>query len=517
MGRMTMANGHEIELKLAATPLMLARLKQLDSLQADSRHKQFSTVYYDTPDRRLAAAHLALRVRDDGSSFEITLKRAAAGKAVARAEWSALMGGAVADGEPPDLGALPPDAVHLVTAAAKGVALGPVFSLAIEREVRTLSYGRSQIELAFDQGQVTVGAKAQPVCELELELMSGTLKDLLGLARALPLGPDLYWSITSKSALGYRLADGGAPVAVKARPVRLPVNSGTRAALRHVVWASVSQFLSNMDAVTQAGLSEGLHQMRVSLRRLRVALRLGHGLLGDPDVPVLDAEWGAAIGQMGTARDLDVILARLGKAADGGEASIEVQQALTQERAEAYAAVVRLVQSAAFQHLLVGTVHWAEQLGPSHPDDAPLDEAARALLKSWRRKLRHKSADLADLSPEARHRVRIGLKRLRYAMEFFTSLSRDPTRKTLDRLRLDRLADAQEHLGDLNDLDVSATLGARLNGDPIHRAAILEALTAANRDRRRDVPKLLTKAQDAVDVALAKRKTIKLRASAKQR
>ncbi len=506
-----MANGHEIELKLAASAAMLAQLRSMDMLQGEGRTRHFLTVYYDTPDQRLAAAHLALRIREDGNGCEITLKRAATDKAISRPEWNAAL-----DGPQLDLGALPAEAARLVIKAAKGADLGPVFNLDVDRDVRVVAFGRSKIELAFDEGHVTAGGRAAPVCELELELLSGSLKDLLGLVRALPLGPELYWSTTSKSAVGYRLADGTPPVAVKARPIRLSANIGTRAALRRIVWSSIGQFLANVDALMIFSLPEGLHQMRVALRRLRVALRLAHEMLDDADAPVLDAEWGAAIGVMGTARDLDVILTRIGKGPDT-ETGDDVRRALAEERVQAYASVMRLIQSASFQHLLVGTVHWAEHLGGPKPDDLPLRQAARALLKNWRRKLRRKSGHLADLSAEARHRIRIGLKRLRYATEFFTSLSREPARKTLDRLRLDRLAEAQEHLGDLNDLDVGASLGARLNGDPLHRAAILEALEAVARDQHRHAPKLLEKAQDAVDLALAKRKSIRVRASGKQR
>lgn len=509
-----MADGHEIELKLSASAAMLAHLRSMDMLQGEGRARHFSTVYYDTPDQRLAAAHLALRVRNDGKSCEITVKRGATGKAISRAEWNAPL-----DGPQLDLGALPPQAARLVIKAAKGADLKPAFSLVVDRDVRAVAFGRSKIELAFDEGHVTAGGRTAPLCELELELLSGSLKDLLGLVRTLPLGPELYWSTTSKSAVGYRLADGTAPNAVKARPIRLPANIGTRAALRRIVWSSIGQFLANVDALVIFSLPEGLHQMRVALRRLRVALRLAHDMLEDADAPVLDAQWGAAIGVMGTARDLDVILARLTPKEKEAvtETGDDVRRALAEERTQAYASVVGLIQSASFQHLLAGTVHWAEHLGGPQPDDLPLRQAARALLKSWRRKLRRKSGHLADISPEARHRIRIGLKRLRYATEFFTSLLHDPARKTLDRLRLDRLADAQEHLGDLNDLDVAVSLGVRLKGDPLHRAAILEALEAAAQDEHRHVPKLLEKAQDAVDFALAKRKKISVRASGKQR
>jgi len=506
-----MADGHEIELKLAASPAMLAHLRSMDLLQGNGRVRQFSTIYYDTQDQRLAAAHLALRIRDDGKAFEITLKRAATDTAISRPEWNAPL-----DGPQLDLGALPPEAARLVIKAAKGADLGPVFSLAVDRDVRTVAFGRSKIELAFDEGHVTAGNRTAPMCELEIELLTGSLKDLLGFVRALPLGPELYWSTTGKSVVGYRLADGTPPNAVKSRPIRLPANIGTRAALRRMIWGSIGQFLANIDALVIFSLPEGLHQMRVALRRLRVAIRLAHDMLDDADAPVLDAEWGAAIALLGTARDLDVILTRIGKGPDT-ETSDDVRRALTEELAQAYASVVGLIQSSSFQQLLIRTAHWAEQLGASQPDDLPLDQAARALLKVWRRKLRRKSKHLADISPEARHRVRIGLKRLRYASEFFTSLSRDPARKTLDRLRLDRLADAQEHLGDLNDLDVGASLGARLKGDALRRAAIREALDALARDQHRDIPKMVKKAQDAVDIALAKRKTVGVRASGKQR
>ena len=181
-----MADGHEIELKLAASAAMLAQLRSMDMLQGEGRTRHFSTVYYDTPDQRLAAAHLALRIREDGNGCEITLKRAATDKAISRPEWNAAL-----DGPQLDLGALPAEAARLVIKAAKGADLGPVFNLDVDRDVRVVAFGRSKIQLAFDEGRVTAGGRTAPLCELELELLSGSLKDLLGLVRALPLGPEI--------------------------------------------------------------------------------------------------------------------------------------------------------------------------------------------------------------------------------------------------------------------------------------------------------------------------------------
>lgn len=502
-----MTRAPEVELKFAATPPMLDQLRQLASLRSDPRHRALSTAYYDTTDRRLARARLSLRIRSDGTASEITLKRAPAGKAISRDEWNAPL-----EGDALDLGALPPEAARLVIKAAKGADLAPIFRLSVQREIRLVRFGRSSVEVAFDQGVIAAAGQEAPICELELELVSGKAADLLGLALTLPLGPDLRWSTDSKSARGYRLADGEAPAAIRARVIRLPANAGTRAALRRVVWACIGHVLVNEDIVMRADMAEALHQMRVALRRLRVALRLGHDLLGDAEAPLLDAECAAALSAFSTARDLDVILARLSPVGKAVGATADLVPALRAERDQAYADVTALLRGAAFQRLLVQVVQWAERLGHARPEDAPLAAASRALLKQWRARLRGRADNLADLAPEARHRIRIRLKRLRYAMEFFASLDDSPARARVDRLRLDALAAAQDHLGDLNDLDVAASLAPRLHGDPLRRAVIVEALSARARKRRKERPALLVKAQRAVDVALARRRDLDGRA-----
>lgn len=499
-----MTQAPEVELKLVATPAMLEQLRAAESLSGESRYRNFQTVYYDTADRRLARARLAMRIRSDAGKSEITLKRAPTGKAIARDEWNASL-----DGDALDLGALPPEAARLVIRAAKGADLAPVFRLSVAREIRLVHFGRSTIEVALDSGRLTAARGEIDICELELELVAGRASDLLGLALMLPLGPELRWSTDSKSARGYRLADAEAAAASRARVTRLPANTGTRAALRRITWACIGHVLANEDVVVRAGLAEALHQMRVALRRLRVALRLGHELLADADAALLDAECDAALATLSTARDLDVILARLKPAHAHAGLEADLVAALNAERATAYADIAGMMRSASFQRLMLQAVSWAEHLGPARPDDAPLADAARALLKAWRRKLRPAARDLAELSPEARHRLRIRLKRLRYAMEFFASLDDDAGRCAADRMRLDALSDAQDHLGDLNDLDVAASLAPRLRGDPLRKAAIVEAIAARARKRRRDVPALLAKAQRAVDVALARRRDLK--------
>jgi len=72
-----------------------------------------------------------------------------------------------------------------------------------------------------------------------------------------------------------------------------------------------------------------------------------------------------------------------------------------------------------------------------------------------RKKVRKRGADLADLDPHARHQVRIEVKKLRYATEFFSPLYEGRRASKRKETFLSALESLQEHLGELNDLAVS--------------------------------------------------------------
>ena len=85
----------------------------------------------------------------------------------------------------------------------------------------------------------------------------------------------------------------------------------------------------------------------------------------------------------------------------------------------------------------------------------PIETFAAAELARRRKKIRKRGADLADLNPQARHRVRIAVKKLRYATEFFSPLYEGRKTSKRNKAFLSALEDLQERLGELNDLAVS--------------------------------------------------------------
>src|SRR6476619_2057050 len=108
----------------------------------------------------------------------------------------------------------------------------------------------------------------------------------------------------------------GVPVASH-RPPRLakPVTVDRADTPVHHVRASLDLRLRAMlahEPGTRTGEDiEDLHQMRVSVRRMRATLKAAHPLLDAPWADDLRAELGWLGGALGPVRDLDVLLLRL--------------------------------------------------------------------------------------------------------------------------------------------------------------------------------------------------------------
>jgi triphosphatase len=119
-------------------------------------------------------------------------------------------------------------------------------------------------------------------------------------------------------------------------------------------------------------------------------------------------------------------------------------------RGEAYERAVAAVKNARFTDFLLAQGAWIEGRGYVSEDDAleqPLGEFSAELLHRRHRKLLRATNDLGALDEEARHKLRIRVKKQRYASEFFRSLH--PGRRT--DAYIGSLAKLQDALGELND------------------------------------------------------------------
>jgi CHAD domain-containing protein len=225
---------------------------------------------------------------------------------------------------------------------------------------------------------------------------------------------------------------------------------------------------------------EAVHQMRVAIRRLRVALRIGTDALG-PLGAELRVELGWLGGELGAVRDLDVLAHRLAISASAlgsadADGVAELLTALHNARVTTRAAVRTVLAGDRYRALLRALAK-AVRSAPT-VDSADETEAAPAeplsLLDRPLRKLRRAVA-AAGTTPtdEVLHELRIKGKRVRYAAELALGLTERGRRKPLRRL-IGSAKDLQEVLGDHHDT-VTAEAWLRDSGTALPGAAVLVA------------------------------------------
>ena len=191
--------GIEFELKFLATPEKLAQIRQ----QIPGQEQEFSmqTTYFDTPDSALSARHLTLRCRKENGQSVCTLKTPAG--ELGRGEYAV---------ESPDIQAALPELCklskmpELMALTAGGVK--PVCGARFTRIAKILELDGCTVELALDQGILTGGGREVPLCEVEVELKSGSRENARAYATALSMLFDLQPEKRSKFARARMLAEG---------------------------------------------------------------------------------------------------------------------------------------------------------------------------------------------------------------------------------------------------------------------------------------------------------------------
>jgi inorganic triphosphatase YgiF len=347
-----------------------------------------------------------------------------------------------------------------------------------------------------------------PLCELELELGEGRPGDLFGLAQALSETVPLRLGALSKSARGWSLLDGTLRKASKSGAVRLAPEATAGEAFRAIAQACLHHLRLNEDVFLHRRHPEGLHQIRVALRRLRSAITLFKPILaGDPATANLRDEIKRVTEPFGRARNLDVFLettlpAEIERRPD--EVGLhDLRTRLEAERDRAHDAVIATLESPAWRSLVLDIATWIEtgawrSQGDGAVRDAPAEDFAADILDKARRRIRKRGRHLDRIDPEARHRVRIEGKKLRYGAEFFASLYADGKPHKRHKAFVSALSDLQDHLGALNDMatahEVLAGLAQDASAVPA-QTLFAAGLTAA--DNEASTKALLTKAAQA--------------------
>ena len=488
------APGEEIELKLAMDVEALQRLPQsalLQTLQTDQgRAKKLASTYYDTPDLRLKQAGMALRVRHDGAGDVQTLKAPRLDPNGQLREDGGLQHLREFDAElaspEPDLSRIEDADLQAFFDQAKvGRDLEPIFTTDIDRRILPLELADSRVELAIDQGRIAANGCELPVCEAELELHRGEPGKLYELAMMLHREVPFRVERASKAVRGYRLYRGDRSVPQKARKPVLDPGMSVAAAFERQAGACLWQMRANEEPVLDGTDPEGVHQMRVAIRRLR-ALIAAFSAVVDADVAAyLKTELRWLQRQLGPARDLDVFLeetyAPLRDRLPATESLVRFAETAEALRAEAYESARAALRDPRYTALMLrlelwlDTGAWQSTVGPDETDPAaqPVTPFAQGILDRRSKKFKKLGKKYDQLRESDLHELRIRGKKLRYAGEFFTGLFKKKDTKAY----LDQLEEIQDRLGAINDAATGQKLLDRIEarmrkaGEPEHDVA----------------------------------------------
>jgi inorganic triphosphatase YgiF len=376
--------------------------------------------------------------------------------------------------------------------------LKPIFETEIERTVRALHIGDATIEAALDEGKIRglSNDRQIPVNDLELEVKSGDAGSMFRVAVELALETPLMIEPSSKAERGYRLVTGTPAQAQKHSDVTLDKNAKTIDCFRLIIGDVIDHLWSNL-AAAYAGHVDGVHQIRVGIRRLRTALLMFRKLLHRDTVEAYDQHLQHFGHVFGEARDWDVfVTSTLVEARDAlPEASWLdlIQAAATSKQQAAHRDVRYELESRTFNSLILSMLAWTEDNSPmvaSEGMDRPVAEVMPQLLTRFVKKVAQRQRRLNG-SDERLHALRKSTKRLRYACEFSESLY--PAKKV--RRFVGPCRDIQQALGEVNDVATTVNLMAVLVAEKPALAPAVAKL-ASWLDRRKEeaergIPKLL--------------------------
>lgn len=404
------------------------------------------TVYFDSADLRLARWGLSLRYRG-GQGWTVKLPGEHTGGLLVRDE-------IVFDAGP---GTPPRPALDLVRGILRHAELRPQVQLHTLRRGILLQDpdGAVLLDIVDDNVALVDGRRATGgFRELEIEATDATPPGLVEatIARLRAAGAG-----TPDPTPKYLRAVGGPAAAPPELTLARLRRSATLGEVIGRALADGAMRLLRHDPIVRLDTDpEGVHQARVATRRLRSDLRTFRIALTTDWVQSLRQELGWLGGELGLARDADVLLDRLTHRAAGlpessADGAGRVIEALADRRAEAHATVLQVLDGDRYVDLVDRLI--AAALSPELIEGQRDRSASKALppivRHAWRQ-LDRKVSSLEQPTDEDLHVVRILAKRCRYAAEACAPTLGKPTRQLAQAAK-----HLQEVLGELNDAVVA--------------------------------------------------------------
>ena len=441
----------EIELKFQLNEQ--ARHSVDAQLRAEGgKSKLLAAYYFDTVAGTLAQSGFSLRLRKEGRVWFQTLKSARSAASAVRGEHNVRLRVKAQPQLDPALHAETEDGVRLQRLLSHSA--DNTLACRYATHIRRLSVQtgtRNRVEYSLDHGEISAQPDSNtpplvlPVCELEIELVSGPVRGLLSAARKLLAHSGVCIDVRSKAQRGDALANGSLIVS-PARATPLNTNGSSLKALVEAVLINCAhQILVNASQIAsvEGGGPEHVHQLRVGLRRLRSAIALFKKFVG-VDTVAWDAKAKQFAAGFSGNRDIDVMIEGLWprlRAAGAPLVELPVHDNVLPPG--------DLIREAATQEWMLELLS-VELQGLEKVTEGEWS-LVLPVIRSWSRQCKKDALRFESFDFEQRHRLRKRLKRLRYALEFIESELPSKVYKRYSKALTNVLND----LGEYNDLRVA--------------------------------------------------------------
>lgn len=436
----------EVELKFQLPESKKKSVQQyLKKHKAQQIHLQAK--YYDTPDRLLAKNGMALRLRKENDLWVQTFK--AAGQShLHRVEEEIFLG--KCDQEPDLNLELYQD--NKVVTDLLNTALGKEakklslqFETDVQRTYHVFEADNTAIEVCLDDGVVKTATAQSIICEVEFELKQGAVKTLIQFTQQWINRYALWLDVRSKAERGNLLAlEQAVSPAVHAKTLTLNKDINAEQALKKIVENCLGQFLPNMAAIADGvAEAEHIHQARVSLRRLRSALKHFSSWSNEVN-PLWEEQIAELFRQLGDTRDEDAIRTEvlpIIKQHGSPELLLPVSAQPLKELSILFTSLDTI-------KLLLDLLAFAYSEEDSKSKTGGLKKHIKKSLDKLHHKVISNAEHFSELEVTQQHKIRKTAKQLRYCVEFISSLY--PDKKVQQYLK--QLQPVQNTLGQYNDL-----------------------------------------------------------------
>jgi len=434
--------------------------------------------YFDTEQRDLVKAGVALRIRLEGNQWVQTIKMPGE-HALERIELNHPR-------PEPTLDFAVYENVPIYKKLLKLQSkLDIRYETDIQRLYRKVRTTHGVVEIAYDRGEIIAGGLTLPVSEVEFELLSGQPQAIFEIGMKWQRRFGLILDLRSKAERGDLLAatanklkqldkDKSQDSTSKCSRVianfwkprtalqtAITPDMTSAKALSTVMQECLEQIIRNsavLAEVDTAGIcqmsnAEHTHQLRIGMRRLRSAWSLFSPLTPLPPKVWRD-ELKQYFSQLGSNRDSDVIRNTIIPALEAaGQPTVEIPESKIDDNASEIAC------SKPFQSLQLQLLAWSvnghplqalasSSESPATDNKPDLKPRLRKRLRKWTSQILKDGLKFQTLPVESRHELRKQVKRLRYCLQFASSVFDGKKYDKFNR----QLAKVQETLGEMNDL-----------------------------------------------------------------